>query len=87
SSCYSYTETVPYTGIIQCPKLPVYGPHPDCVIQEKSIIEVPCANERCPRTPTVTLTAKPSCPTCQIGCKTRALLQTVTTGCASLGFY
>ncbi|KAH6715451.1 hypothetical protein BKA61DRAFT_673412 [Leptodontidium sp. MPI-SDFR-AT-0119] len=87
SSCYSYTETVPFTGIVHCPKLTVCGPHPDCIIQEKSIIEVPCANEKCTRTPTVTVTAKPSCPTCQKGCGTRVLLETVTTGCPTLSSY
>ncbi|PVH78616.1 hypothetical protein DL98DRAFT_590161 [Cadophora sp. DSE1049] len=83
-SCYSYTQTVPYTGIVHCPKLSVCGPHANCILQAKSFIEVPCANEKCPSTPTVTVTAPPICPTCQVGCATRVMLETITTGCPTM---
>lgn len=104
-SCYSYTQTVPYTGIgpfpscharhlfqrwqieVHCPELSVCGPYANCILQAKSFIEVPCANEKCPSTLTVTFTAPPICPTCQVGCATSVLLETITTGCRTASSY
>ncbi|PBP15973.1 hypothetical protein BUE80_DR013338 [Diplocarpon rosae] len=69
--------------MVHCPLMTPCGPHILCIIEEKSTIEAPCANKKCPHTPTVTVTAAPSCPTCQVGCATTTTLETITTGCAS----
>ncbi|KAG4034298.1 hypothetical protein MFRU_003g02680 [Monilinia fructicola] len=81
SSCFTYTTTVPYTSIHSCPKQPVCPIHPDCIVLEVSTITFPAANKLCPTTPTVTVTAPISCPTCQIGCLTK--VETVTTTLAA----
>lgn len=70
------TVTKPATGIIFCPLQTPCGPHPDCILL-KTVTEG-CAGKCCPeKTPTVT--AKPSCPTCQTGCATS--FTTTTEGC------
>ncbi|CZT50272.1 uncharacterized protein RSE6_11222 [Rhynchosporium secalis] len=83
--CWSYTETVPYNFTDEerklCANQLQCGPRPNCIIYEKTFSEVPCANENCPVTPTVTVTAPPKCPTCEKGCTTRAMILTITTGC------
>ncbi|KAE8450209.1 hypothetical protein EG329_006990 [Mollisiaceae sp. DMI_Dod_QoI] len=82
-SCYSYTVTTPYTGVIHCPLQTSCGPAPDCVILSKTTLEVPCANTKCPKTPTVTVTGPGVCPTCRTGCGIDLVTETVTTGCPS----
>ncbi|KUJ19991.1 uncharacterized protein LY89DRAFT_612003 [Mollisia scopiformis] len=80
-SCYTYTTTVPFTGIINCPLQTTCGPEPMCIKLNKATLEVPCANSRCPKTPTATVTAWGVCPTCRKGCGTDIITETVKTGC------
>ncbi|KAF4620201.1 hypothetical protein G7Y89_g14619 [Cudoniella acicularis] len=80
STCYSYTETVPYTGIMHCPiNLIKCPPVPECIIEKTVTLTVPPPNPNCPVTPTVTVTASTGkCPTCQKGCETAIVTATIT---------
>ncbi|CZR59101.1 uncharacterized protein PAC_08993 [Phialocephala subalpina] len=86
-SCFSYTVTTPYTGVIHCPIQTQCGPEPDCIILSKTTLEVPCANSKCPKTPTVTVTGPGVCPTCRTGCGVDLVTETMTTGCPSVTPY
>ncbi|KAH6684584.1 hypothetical protein B0J14DRAFT_646490 [Halenospora varia] len=76
-SCFSYTSTAPFTGIIHCPLIKC-GPHPMCIIQQTTTLSVPAPDKKCPVTPTVTVTAPGKCPGCQTGCATNLVTTTVT---------
>ncbi|TVY26402.1 hypothetical protein LHYA1_G005554 [Lachnellula hyalina] len=83
SGCYTATTTLPFTGQINCPVQPVCGPYPDCILHKEITALVPCKNDKCPVTPTATVTASGTCPTCQTGCATVFATTTATTGCST----
>jgi hypothetical protein len=67
---------------VNCPVIPAHcPPHPDCVLLKTDTLKVPCKDPRCPTTPTVRVTGPAGCPTCQSGCATEVVTETVTTGC------
>ncbi|KAM3081079.1 hypothetical protein ACMFMG_005032 [Clarireedia jacksonii] len=79
--CWTSTTTVAGTGIANCPLAPATCPPTlDCIVLKPTTVTVPAPNTNCPITPTVTATAPPLCPTCQVGCHTQIVTVTVTVG-------
>ncbi|TVY34092.1 hypothetical protein LOCC1_G007858 [Lachnellula occidentalis] len=83
SGCYTATTTLPFTGQMNCPEQPICGPNAECILKQEITVSVPCQNDKCPVTPTVTVTASGTCPTCQTGCATDFVTTTATTGCST----
>ncbi|TVY67353.1 hypothetical protein LSUE1_G007066 [Lachnellula suecica] len=84
--CFTLTTTVPNTqptneAKVECPLMTKCGIHANCDILKVVTVNVPCPNDKCPFTPTVTVAASASCPTCQKGCLTDLVTTTATTGC------
>ncbi|KAK4199214.1 hypothetical protein QBC40DRAFT_307704 [Triangularia verruculosa] len=78
-SCYTHTTTTTPRACLArvCPepKDPIACPAYVKIVTK----EVPCHNDCCPKTPTVTATA--TCPPCTTGCVIPTITETVTTGC------
>ncbi|PMD43549.1 hypothetical protein L207DRAFT_526701 [Hyaloscypha variabilis F] len=84
-SCFTYTSTVPYTGKVYCPNMPVCNPintgtclGPAAVTTQ--LIDIPCIDANCPVTSTVTVTGREICH-CASDCGTKTVTNFATYNC------